>query len=192
MRTRRFVVLLAMLLAAAPAWALDPITSLASKAVSTAMDVRSKAEVKIDTEIEAKATKALLTAKGPDLKGVSVLVFARQVVLAGAVDNEDAKAKAEKLVAGDKRIRSLANEIVVGSGGGMARNFVLEEKVNAVLTAAKGVHSVNMRWKAMGGTVVLMGVAKSQGEADLAGAKIRGLEGVKAVKSHLRVPGGKK
>ncbi|HTY99578.1 MAG TPA: BON domain-containing protein [Rhodocyclaceae bacterium] len=189
----RRAVTVAFLLAAVPAWALDPVTSLASRAVSTALDVRSKAQVKNDTEIDATATKALLTAKGADLKGVSALVFAQRVVLAGTVANEEAKAKALELVGRDKRIHSLESEILVGGeGGSMAGNAVLEEKVNAVLTAAKGVHSVNMRWKAMGGTVVLMGVGKSAAEADLAVAKIRGLEGVKAVKSHLIVLGKKK
>jgi osmotically-inducible protein OsmY len=181
------------LLAAPVLAAFDPISSLAGKAVSTALDVRSKAEVKNDTEIDARATKNLLTAKGGDLKGISVLVFAQHVVLAGAVTSEEAKARALEIVGKDKRIRSLESEIMVGKDtGGMAGNAILGEKVNAILTTAKGVHSVNMRWKAMGSTVVLMGAAKSAGEADLAVAKVKGLDGVKEVKSHLRVLGGKK
>ena len=70
-------------------------------------------------------------------------------------------------------------------------NLVLEKKIGTILTAAQGVHSVNMRWKALGGQVVLMGVAKSQTEANLAVSKIKALDGVKSVKSCLRVSGGK-
>ncbi len=44
-----------------------------------------------------------------------------------------------------------------------------------------------MRWCATGGHVVLMVVAQSAGEAALATAKLRGLSGVKSIKSHLRV-----
>lgn len=44
-----------------------------------------------------------------------------------------------------------------------------------------------MRWCATGGHVVLMGVAQSGREAALAQSKVRGVSGVKSLKSHLRV-----
>jgi osmotically-inducible protein OsmY len=44
-----------------------------------------------------------------------------------------------------------------------------------------------MRWKSVGGRVILMGVAKSKTEANLAVSKIKSLVGVKSVKSCLRV-----
>lgn len=174
--------------------AFDPITSIAGSLISTAMDVRSKSEVKNDVEIDAAITKLLLENKGDDLKGVSVLVFAQHAVLAGLVKNQDAKRKAAELAGKDKRIRSLQNEIIVDtaeSGGSMASNLFLEKKIGATLTAAQGVHSVNMRWKAVGGRVVLMGVAKSKAEIKLAVSKIKTLDGVKSVKSCLRVEGKK-
>ncbi len=59
--------------------------------------------------------------------------------------------------------------------------------LGAALAAAKGISSVNMRWKSVNGNVVLMGVAQSKDEAQLAIAKIKELDGVKSVKSHLRV-----
>jgi len=173
-----------------PSLAFDPITSLAGSVISTAMDVRSKSEVKNDVGIDATATKRLMENKGDDLKGVSVLVFAQHAVLAGSVKNEEAKRKAAELVGKDKRIRSLQNEIFIdkaASGGSLASNLFLEKKIGATLTAAQGVHSVNMRWKSVGGRVILMGVAKSQAEANLAVSKIKSLDGVKSVKSGLRV-----
>lgn len=172
------------------ALAFDPITSLAGSAISTAMDSRNKSEVKNDIEIDAAAKKLLLENKGGDLKGVSVLVFAQHAVLAGLVKSEDAKRKAAELIGKDKRIRSLQNAIIVGtdeSGGSMASNIFLEKKIGATLSTAQGVHSVNMRWHAAGGRVVLMGIAKSQAEVNLAVSKIKALDGVKSVKSFLRV-----
>ncbi len=177
-----------------PSLAFDPVTSLAGSAISTTMDVRSKSEVKNDIEIDIAATKLLLENKGDDLKGVSLLVFAQRAVLVGLVKSEEAKRKAVKLLGKDKRIRSLQNEIIVSateSGGSMVSNLLLEKKIGATLTFAQGVHSVNMRWKAMGGRVVLMGVAKTREEANLAVSKIKGLGGVKSVKSRLRVIDGK-
>ena len=180
----------ACLLFAGLASAFDPL-SLAGSAVSTAMDVRSKAEVKNDVEIDVALTKKFLEAKGDDFKDVSTLVFAQHAVLVGYAKTDAARHKAEALAKADKRIRVLKNDIVVGSAaGGMAGNLVQDKKIGVALTAADGVHSVNMRWKAYGGEVFLMGVAKTQKEADLAISKIRGLDGVKNVRSSLRI--GKK
>jgi osmotically-inducible protein OsmY len=170
--------------------------SVLGKVVTTSMDVRSKAEVTADTEIGAGASKRLLDDKKAEWAGVAVLVFAQHVVLAGAVKTGDVKKRVEELVKKDARIRSLKNELQVGgtgsSAGGTARDTALEAEINASLTAAKGISSVNMRWSATGGRVVLMGVAQTQQEAKLAAAKIRAIKGVKALVSHLRVVAAKK
>lgn len=169
----------------------NPIGAL-GRVVSTSMDARSKDEVAADAEIAAAASKQLLEDKGAEWAGVTVLVFQRHVVLAGAVKTDDVKKRVEELVRKDKRIKSLANELMVGNVGSLARDTALEAKINAALTAASGVSSVNMRWCATGGHVVLMGVARSAKEASLAQSKLRGVGGVKSLKSHLRVVAGKK
>lgn len=177
----------AVLAAAAPVHAFDPITSAISKGIATAMDVRSKDDVKVDVELDAAVTKKLVDQKGDDFKNVSLLVFQRQGVLVGFAKSDEVRKKAEDL-AKDKRFRALKNDIVVGAaGGGMAGNAVLDKKIDLTLTATKGVSSVNMRWKVYGGDVFLMGVAQSKGEADLAVKTIKGLDGVKTVRSSLRV-----
>jgi osmotically-inducible protein OsmY len=175
------------LVAFSPAWGqVNPFTAL-GKIVTTSMDVRTKAEVGADTEIGAGASKRLLDDKKSEWAGVTVMVFAQHVVIAGAVKTEAVKKRVEELVSQDKRIRSLRNELLVGDTGSLARDTALEAEINAGLTAAKGVSSVNMRWCATGGRVVLMGVAQSQQEASLAVAKVRAIKGVKSLASHLRV-----
>jgi osmotically-inducible protein OsmY len=161
--------------------------SIVGRAVSTALDVRTKAEVAADTEIAAGASKRLLEDKRAEWKGVTTLVFAQHVVLAGAVKSAEAKRIVEDVVRGDKRIRSLRNELLVGDIGSLARDTALEAEINAALTAASGVSSVNMRWCATGGHVVLMGVAGSQEESAAALQKVKGIKGVKSLKSHLRI-----
>lgn len=136
-------------LAAAPAYALDPITNLIGKAISTTLDVRTKTEVANDTEIAAGASKALLDDKRAEWKGVSVLVFAQHAVLAGSVKNDETKKRVQEIVARDKRIRSLKNELRVAADTSLVKDTVIEEKINAVLTVAKGIASVNMRWKSV-------------------------------------------
>ena len=170
---------------------LNPFSAI-SRAVSTTMDVRSKAEVTADTAIGAGASKRLLDDRKSEWTGVTVMVFAQHVVLAGAVKSADVKKRVEEVVRSDKRIRSFRNELLVGDVGSLVRDSALEGEINADLTAAKGISSVNMRWCATGGHVVLMGVAQSQQEADLALRKIRAIKGVKSVKAHLRIVPAKK
>ena len=166
--------------------------SIIGRAVSTTMDVRTKDEVKNDTEIAAGASKRLLEDKSSEWTGVTVLVFAQHVVLAGAVKTEAVKKRVEEVVRRDRAIRSLKNELRVGDVGKLVKDTTLEAEINASLTAAKGISSVNMRWSATGGRVVLMGVAQSRQEADLAVQKIRSIGGVTGVVSHLRVVPPKK
>ena len=156
------------------------------------MDARTRAEVATDTEISAAASKRLLDDKKAEWAGVTLLVFAQHAVIAGAVKSADVKKRVEELVRQDKRIRTLKNELQVGDAGSLARDTALETEINATLTAAKGVSSVNMRWCATGGRVVLMGVAQSQHEADVALQKVRAISGVKSLVSHLRVVAPKK
>jgi len=181
---KRILVLAFTVIACTPAWGQ---LGIISRAVTTTMDVRTKAEVTADTEISALAAKRLLDDKKSELLGVAVLVFAQHVVLAGAVKTPEVKKRVEEVARQDKRIRSLKNELLTGDVGSFARDTALETEINANLTAAKGVGSVNMRWSATGGRVVLMGVAQSQQEADTALKVIRGVKGVKTVVSHLRV-----
>ena len=188
----QIVILLAagFLLAGGAAAQFNPL-SVVGSAVSTALDVRSKAEVANDAEIAAGANKRLLEDKRAEWKGVTLLVFAQRVVLAGAVQSDEAKKIVAEVVRRDSRIRALDNELVVvrkaGDDGSFVKDKTIDTKVDAVLTAAKGVSSVNMRWKTVNGNVVLMGVAQSAVEAKTALSKIRELDGVKSVKSLLRV-----
>lgn len=169
----------------------NPLSAL-GRVVSTTMDARSKNEVAADTEIGAAASKQLLEDKSAEWAGVTVLVFQRHVVLAGAVKTGDVKQRVEDLVRKDRRIKSLTNELMVGNVGSLARDTALEAQINAALTAASGVSSVNMRWCATGGHVILMGVAQSAREASSAQSKVRGVSGVKSLKSHVRVVARKK
>lgn len=168
----------------------NPFTIL-GEVVTTTMDVRTKDEVKNDIEISSSASKRLLDDPRAEWAGVTILTFAQHVVLAGAVKNEEAKKIAHEVVKDDPLIRSLANELIVirkpGDEGSFVRDKTIDTKINASLTATEGIGSVNMRWKTVNGNVVLMGVARSREEASLAVAKVKEVDGVKSVKSRLRI-----
>lgn len=183
------VAVAALHVVAAPAQ-LNPLT-IVGRAVSTALDVRTKTEVKNDVEIAASANKRLLDDKRAEWSGVSLLVFAQHVVLAGAVKSDEAKKTVEAVVRKDERIRSLVNDLVVikkaGDEGSLVKDTAKDTAIDAALTTTKGISSVNMRWNSVNGNVVLMGVAQSKDEAQLAVSKIKELDGIKSVKSHLRI-----
>jgi osmotically-inducible protein OsmY len=181
----------ALAMSAAAAFAqFNPLT-IVGKAVSTALDVRTKAEVKNDVDIAASANKRLLDDKRAEWSGVSLLVFQQHVVIAGAVKSDEAKKIVETVVAKGEHIRSLTNDLAVikkaGDEGSLVKDTAKDTAIDATLTATKGISSVNMRWKSVNGNIVLMGVAQSKEEAQLAIAKIRAVDGVKSVKSHLRI-----
>jgi osmotically-inducible protein OsmY len=170
---------------------INPFSAL-GRVVSTTMDVRTQDDVTTDAGISATASKQLLDDKGAEWAGVTVLVFQRHVVLAGKVKTEDVRKRVEEVVRKDRRIKSLDNELLTGNDGNLASDTALEARINAALTAASGVSSVNMRWSATGGRVILMGVAQSAKEAVLAQSRVRSVGGVKSLKSHLRVVAKKK
>ena len=187
MPVRRIVLAVLTAMLAAPAAAhVNPFTAL-GRAISTTLDVRTKEEVAADAEIAAGASSRLLEDKRAEWAGVSILVFQQHVVLAGAVKGAEAKRIVEQLVRKDRRIRSLHNELRTDDAGSLVRDTALEAEINGSLTSASGVSSVNMRWSAVGGHVVLMGVAQSKVEADRAVERIRDISAVKSVKSRLRI-----
>ncbi len=119
--------------------------SILGKAVTTSMDARTKSEVTADAEIGAGASKRLLDNKKAEWAGVTVLVFAQHAVIAGAVKSAEVKKLVEEIVKRDPKLRSTRNELLVGDIGSLARDTALEAEINAKLTAAKGVSSVNMQ-----------------------------------------------
>lgn len=177
------------LLVATPAQAvIDPITSALSKGVAVAMDIRSTEDVKADMEIDNDLSGKLRDTGSEEFEHISVLVFARQVVLVGFAKTDVVRRKAIALTARHKLARHFKNDIIVGrTDGGLIGNLWLDKKIDLALTATEGVRSVNMRWKVHGGHVFLMGVAQSKAEAALAIKTIKGLDGVKTVRSSLRI-----
>lgn len=188
--------LLPFLLAGPAACAfIDPFV-LAAKGISISVDARTQEDVETDIAIETSCHRDLLRDEKTEWVSVTPLVFARHVVLVGAVKTEAARVRAEKLLRQDRRIVRLVNELTVirkpGDDGSFIEDRATDLKINAVLTATRGIGSVNMRWKTINGRVILMGIAQSWPEFRVAVAKIKALDGVKSIKTYLRVVPPKK
>src|SRR5437660_1491748 len=118
----------------------------------------------------------------------SVDVYQGQVLLTGSVKKVDDRTKAEGLARGVKGVRKVFNEIQVTTEGGLsasAKDFAIETKLKANLLAAKGVTSINYRWRSVNGVVYFLGVARSQEELAKVLTLARQMEGVRKVVSHV-------
>lgn len=170
---------------------LDAILTAPIKVINAAIDARTAAEIADDNAISAKANARLLDHDDADWASISILIFARHVVLTGAVETRAQKTLVEKVVGEDKKIRSLHNEIVVttkdAEDGDLVDDTVIQTKIDAALTTTSGINSVNMRWSSVSGRVIIMGIARSKAERSSAIALIKGVKGVKSVKSYLRI-----
>lgn len=194
-RLRASVLLLSLLTGPAGCAFIDPFV-LAAKGVSISIDARTKEDVENDVAIEASCHADLLRDDKTEWVGVTPLVFARHVVLAGAVKTDAARVRAEKLLREDQRIQRLVNALTVirkpGDEGNFLEDTATDFKINAALTTTRGVGSINMRWKTTNGHVVLMGIAQSWPEFRVAVAKVKAIDSVKSVKTYLRVVPPKK
>ena len=150
-------------------------------------DDRSAGEVIDDNVIRAKLSVALLQESGDLFIDVSSSVFESRVMLTGSVDDGAAFDQAARLANGISGVSEVINELQIGGDGGFkatASDVTIEGKLKAKLVQAD-VQSVNYRWRAVGGTVYIMGLAQDQAELDRVLAIVRGTAGVKRIVTHV-------
>ena len=142
---------------------------------------RSRADVKTDKTINLKINAAFLDQENGLFREIAIDVYESEVLLTGSVKDAEVKRMASALVTGIPDVRKVLNEVQVAEGNGIretSADITLETKIKTALRLANGVHSVNMRWRSVGGTIYLFGRALSQAEQKTAIATIMGIEGV--------------
>ena len=157
-------------------------------AVTTVAEDRPVSDAGSDLRIKAEILKGFAEEAKGLLVDASVDVYQGQVLLTGSVKKVDDRTKAEGLARGVKGVRKVFNEIQVTTEGGLsasAKDFAIETKLKANLLAAKGVTSINYRWRSVNGVVYFLGVARSQEELDKVLTLARQTDGVKDVVSHV-------
>jgi osmotically-inducible protein OsmY len=157
-------------------------------AVTTVAEDRPLSEAGTDLRIKTN----ILTAFAEEAKGllvdVNADVYEGQVLLTGSVKKAEERTKAEGLASGVKDVQKVFNEIQVTEEGGFkasAKDLAIETKLKANLLTARGVTSINYRWRAVNGVVYFLGLARSQEELDKVLAIARQIDGVKDVVSHV-------
>ncbi|MEX2454310.1 MAG: BON domain-containing protein [Rhodospirillaceae bacterium] len=191
--TRRFRILHSLCVAVLPALSLagcSQPTGLLNVATSPAED-RSMASLSSDAQIALDINERLLGAQYRDLFfEISTDVYEGRVLLTGTVRAAASKDRATELVRSVNSVTRVINELQVTDDyntGIAANDLWIETKLKAQLVAARDVRSINYRWRAVRGTVYLIGAARSQAELDRVVEIVRATERVRRVVSHAWV-----
>ena len=138
---------------------------------------------------------------------LSVDVWEDRVMLTGVLNDSQLRNTAVRVAQNDARIVNFYNAVKLVSNeekqtrrtwkekaeagmstvGGIANDFWIESKIKAQLLIASGVTSVNYRWRAVYGTVYIIGRASSATELNTVLDIIRKTEGVKGVEPYVKV-----
>ena len=135
-----------------------------------------------DQAIELKGLKRVNDTIG-DRGSVSVTSYNRIVLLTGTVTNEADKGAVERAVAGIDGVKSVVNELAIGTAasfGNRSNDTLLTSKVKASMVDAKDVQVNSYKVVTERGIVYLMGRV-SEREATRASDIARGVSGVQKV-----------
>lgn len=206
MRKTKSVFAATILLASLSLGACTP--TILTEAAQSAFEDRIAEDQITDLKIASYLLKRLIETDKNLALDVAIDVWEQRMLLTGGLDNAGAVDQVLALASADSRVRTLYNEIRLISttqrdqrrsqaesrdsaeSGGVRQtvnDYWLETKVKGQLLAAKGVRSVNYRWRSVINTVYIIGRARSQGELDTVLAIIRATKGVKNVKSFVEI-----
>jgi osmotically-inducible protein OsmY len=183
-------------------------TKVMIETAKKAMEDRVTEDQVKDTQI---GTGILSSLSGKDmglLLDVNVDVWEQRVMLTGTLDNPQTRQDVLQMVRADSRVRKIYDEIQIVTkaekeqrreaakkkdestkeGAEQTVNdFWIETKISAQLVSARGVTSVNYRWRSVRNTVYLIGRARSQEELNIVLGTIRATEGVSLVKDFVEI-----
>jgi osmotically-inducible protein OsmY len=160
-------------------------------AATTVAEDRSMSQVATDVGLKFDINAKLLSNKYRDLfLDVNTNVYENRVMLTGSVETGSHKRRATLLVRGIKGITKVINELQVTDDGSLkdtANDLWIETKLKARLVGAKGVSSINYRWRSVNGVVYFIGVAQNRGELAKVIRIARDTGHVNKVVSHVRI-----
>lgn len=178
---------LAVLLPALSGCATAIIGAAGATAV-TATQERSFGEA-LDDAAVSNEIKSRLLANG-SLGEVDVEVAGGLVLLSGRVQTPELRLKAESIAWSVKRADDIANEIKIESPGGFFSNAsdeLISTRVRARLLGSSTVQANNFNVETYGGTVYLLGIARSVKELEKAAEEASKVGGVNQVVSYVRL-----
>ena len=193
--SRRVILLIALfallLLSGCISTALDVALDIVSAATSAALTAAEGRP--LYNSMEDYSIKSEITGKYFDeamVMDISTDVYEGQVMLTGLVTKAEAKRKAQEIAQRVKGVRMIFNEIQVTPEGGVVasvKDWSIETKLKFNLLAAKGVSSLNYRWRSVNGVVYFIGLAHDQEELNKVITMTKEMDGVRKVVTHVRL-----
>ena len=166
------------------------VVGAAATAGSAAMEERSVGTALDDTELRLRIN-ALWSSKSERMwRRVGLQIHEGRVLLTGVVDNLEMRDEAVRLAWEAKGVKEVINEIQIARSGGIAgfaHDTWISTQLKAKLLLDRKVASVNYSIETVGGTVYLLGIARSREELDRVTNHARNLDYVRNVVSHVRI-----
>ncbi len=160
-------------------------------AATTVAEDRTMSQVMTDVGLKIDINTKLLSKKYRDLFfDVNTNVYENRVMLTGSVETTSHKRRATLLVRGIKGVTKVINELQVTDDGSLkdtANDLWIETKLKARLVGAKGVSSINYRWRSVNGVVYFIGVAQDRRELSKVIRLARDTNHVNRVVSHVLI-----
>lgn len=196
-RLFRLAIVLSVLAAAAPGLAFSVSGALAftpwSAVYEVARDERSLADITADKEKVTQIKTALLNKDGKLGLAVKTYCYLGRVILLGQLDDEGFKSFAVATAKKTKGVKSVATHWEMpGKEGTTAADLEIATKLRAALVADKELSATQVETEVFGGKVYLLGMVRSQKDAERAVAHAKAVKGVTGVTSLLIPPRGKK
>ena len=183
MRRHRYAALLALITAATLASGCIALIGAGGAAAVSALEDRRTSGTQIeDSGIEERAQGRIKERFG-ERAHVNVTAYNRTVLLTGEAWDETTRAEIEKIVAAVPNVRSVTNEIQVGSlssSGSRTNDTALTAKVKGRLLNVKGLNPYHVKVVTEAGVVYLLGLV-TEPEAEAAADVARTTGGVRKV-----------
>ena len=166
------------------------VISLGADAAYTASEERTTDEVVDDNKIKIELNELLADDSLGLWKDIGTVVYRGRVLLIGAVETPEAKAKAGEIGHTPEGVTEVINDIQVTDEGGVGsfvNDVAIEKSIQTEYLFDSDIDSANFRVRSVNGTVYLIGLAESQAELDKALAIVRATGDVKNVVNYMRV-----
>jgi len=180
-----FVLALAFGLPARPASAFTPWGAI----YDAARDERSVGTITTDKKISTSIKSALVNRDGKLGLAVKVYCYVGKVTLLGQLADEKFKAFALATAKKSKGVKTVASYWEApGPSDTTAADVEIAAKLRAALVADKDISATQVEVEVFGGKVYLIGMVRSQKDADKSAAHARAVKGVTGVTPLLVVP----
>lgn len=156
----------------------------------TYVEERSLRDAREDARIRLDIASLYVEQASSTLTNIRVEAYETAVLLAGTVPSAADKGSAGALAASVEGVGPIYNEIQViedASLADAAADLTIETKIKKALRAADGIHSANMRWHSVNGTVYIIGRTLSEEEHARTITLIEKIAGVKQVVDRMKM-----